>query len=261
MNTNDAATITVRTAQTIALSLTILACGCASASRYGIEHSTDDDLCAAVASALAAEKSSLSQNICEWRFAPVLRGGVQLSSPVWTSYDITTDDVQRMRAIRAIYYENATEEQVREIWRRKYESKWKKSRKENAFEYKLSSFDIDNDGVVEDVLMEVRTECSKNWMLPSSPRIFVLDKKTDRIDPRYGVWESNVLNPFFYRGKTYFARMYFSSHARDASADDEVSNSQYKPLARVIEIVSPVKPGKHNPFLYSKPVCPFNFHK
>src|SRR3546814_10514690 len=98
-----------------------------------------------------------------------------------------------MRAIRAIYYENATEEQVREIWRRKYESKWKKSRKENAFEYKLSSFDIDNDGVVEDVLMEVRTECSKNWMLPSSPRIFVLDKKTDRIDPRYGVWESNVL--------------------------------------------------------------------
>src|SRR3546814_1338845 len=85
-------------------------------------------------------------------------------------------------------------------------------RKENAFEYKLSSFDIDNDGVVEDVLMEVRTECSKNWMLPSSPRIFVLDKKTDRIDPRYGVWESNVLNPFFYRGKTYFARMYFSSH-------------------------------------------------
>src|SRR3546814_9958030 len=79
---------------------------------------------------------------------PVLRGGVQLSSPVWTSYDITTDDVQRMRAIRAIYYENATEEQVREIWRRKYESKWKKSRKENAFEYKLSSFDIDNDGVV-----------------------------------------------------------------------------------------------------------------
>src|SRR3546814_14977027 len=92
--------------------------------------------------------------------------------------------------------------------------------------------------------MDVRTECSKKWMLPFSPRIFVLDKKTDRIDPRYGVWESNVLNPFFYRGKTYFARMYFSSHARDASADDEVSNSQYKPLARVIERSEERRVGK-----------------
>src|SRR3546814_4903074 len=62
--------------------------------------------------------------------------------------------------------------------------------------------------------------------------------------PRYGVWESNVLNPFFYRGKTYFARMYFSSHARDASADDEVSNSQYKPLARVIERSEERRVGK-----------------
>src|SRR3546814_13064843 len=100
MNTNDAATITVRTAQTIALSLTILACGCASASRYGIEHSTDDDLCAAVASALAAEKSSLSQTICDCRFTPILRGCVKPSSPVSTSSNITTDHDQRTREIK-----------------------------------------------------------------------------------------------------------------------------------------------------------------
>src|SRR3546814_13267928 len=109
---------------------------------------SDYEFCAAVAADFAAEKSSLSQNICEWRFAPVLRGGVQLSSPVWTSYDITTDDVQRMRAIRAIYYENATEEQVREIWRREYEDKWKKMRNENAFEYKRTDESlVGQDGV------------------------------------------------------------------------------------------------------------------
>src|SRR3546814_1687269 len=106
---------------------------------------------------------------------PSSQGGVQLSSPVWTSYDITTDDVQRMRAIRAIYYENATEEQVREIWRRKYESKWKKSRKENAFEYKLSSFDIDNDGVVEDRSAEHTSELQS--LMRISYAVFCLKKK------------------------------------------------------------------------------------